>query len=1069
MEDETVMIGIPRSSIGSALVRAIVAVVAVLALGPVAGAMAAGPEVKITSPSPESTTRNQTPPISGTTSDVVPLDQVTVTIYPGTKAEGTPAQPAMTATPSLEGFWSVTPAPALADGTYTALATQTDSLTLEAGSSTVTFRVDTTPPAVSVDPVPSPTNNRSPTLEGHAGSAEGDERAVTVVVYLGEPAEGNVAASGEGIPVTGGTWSYTPSSLADGTYTVQAIQRDEAGNQGVSAPVTFTVAAAPPTVTLNSPASPSSNTKPSFTGTASDVTPVTVDIYAGSTATGTIVSTAEATSSGGSWASNEASPALPGGQYTAVATEPSSHGNPAGVSSPVTFTVETAPPRVTLNAPASPSNNTRPSFTGTASDVTPVRISVYAGSSASGTVVSTAEATSSGGSWASNEASPALPSGQYTAVASEASSHGNPAGVSSPVTFTVDTAAPRVTLNAPASPSNNTRPSFTGTASDVTPVRISVYAGSSASGTVVSTAEATPDEDGKWASNRASPALPSGQYTAVASEASSLGNPAGVSSPVTFTVDTAAPRVTLNAPASPSNNTRPSFRGTASDVTPVTVDVYAGSTASGPVVSTAEAASSGGSWSSSKASPALPNGQYTAVATEPSSLGNPAGVSSPVRFTVDTAAPSVTLDPPASPSKNTAPSFTGSASDVTPVTVEIYVGSKAKEGRVVSTAKAMPSGGSWVSGGVSPALPDGQYTATATQKSSVGNHPGVSESSTFWVDTTPPQITLISPTSGSTTSGESQTVTGAAGVASGDLPAVTIQLFAGSTVGAGEPLESVTVNAPKGPWSATLGGLGAGTYTVRATQRDQAGNLGVSGASTFTVASPGGGSTPHTQSPPVGDLPPAASFTFFPTAPRVGENVSLASSSTDATSPIVAYAWDLAGGGVFQPRGPVVVTSFATPGSHVVHLRVTAADGLSSVVAQTIQVAARRLPLMQPFPIVRIVGSDTHMGARLSLLSAQVPVGARVSVRCRGRGCPIKVESRIAAASRHRGGSGTVAVAFRRFERSLRAGVSLEIRVSKPGEIGKYTRFGIRRNKPPVRIDACLDPTRGAPIVCPSS
>ncbi|HEV2944794.1 MAG TPA: hypothetical protein VGX26_06765 [Solirubrobacteraceae bacterium] len=68
-----------------------------------------------------------------------------------------------------------------------------------------------------------------------------------------------------------------------------------------------------------------------------------------------------------------------------------------------------------------------------------------------------------------------------------------------------------------------------------------------------------------------------------------------------------------------------------------------------------------------------------------------------------------------------------------------------------------------------------------------------------------------------------------------------------------------------------------------------------------------------------------------------------------------------------------------------------------------------------------------------------------------------------------RSAAGTNLVEFRRFERSLRAGSVLEIRVSKSGEIGKYTRFTIRRGKPPARVDMCLSPAGIQPIVCPSS
>ena len=158
----------------------------------------------------------------------------------------------------------------------------------------------------------------------------------------------------------------------------------------------------------------------------------------------------------------------------------------------------------------------------------------------------------------------------------------------------------------------------------------------------------------------------------MATQESSLGNPTGTSEPRNFEVDTAAPTVTLNAPESPSNNTTPSFAGRASESAPVTIQIYAGSTAEGPVISMAAATGNGGEWSSGRASPALASGQYTAVATQKSLLGNPAGTSEPRTFEVDTASPTVTLNAVTSPSNNTAPSFTGTASDTTPVVVHIY-------------------------------------------------------------------------------------------------------------------------------------------------------------------------------------------------------------------------------------------------------------------------------------------------------------------------------------------------------------------------------------------------------------
>jgi hypothetical protein len=47
--------------------------------------------------------------------------------------------------------------------------------------------------------------------------------------------------------------------------------------------------------------------------------------------------------------------------------------------------------------------------------------------------------------------------------------------------------------------------------------------------------------------------------------------------------------------------------------------------------------------------------------------------------------------------------------------------------------------------------------------------------------------------------------------------------------------------------------------------------------------------------------------------------------------------------------------------------------------------------------------------------------------------------------------------------------VTLEILISKPGEIGKYTRFAIRRGRLPDRVDMCLDQSGVRPLVCPAS
>ena len=242
-----------------------------------------------------------------------------------------------------------------------------------------------------------------------------------------------------------------------------------------------------------------------------------------------------------------------------------------------------------------------------------------------------------------------------------------------------------------------------------------------------------------------------------------------------------------------------------------------------------------------------------------------------------------------------------------------------------------------------------------------------------------------------------------------------------------------------------------------ALQSDEAGNIGVSAPSAVTRIAP------PTSAPP--RPAPGASFTWFPPVPQVGERFSLVSNSSDQGSAITSYGWDLAGNGPFQAGGQVLTTRFSTAGNHVVRLRVADAVGLTSVRVQTIPVTAHKVHLMQPFPSVRVVTSRTSSGARLRLLSVLASVGARISVICRGHGCPARSLSRTASAGR----AGIASVEFRRFERPLRAGLTLEIRVYRFGVVGKYTKLTIRRGGPLRRLDTCLSPTGVSPMPCPAS
>ncbi len=345
-----------------------------------------------------------------------------------------------------------------------------------------------------------------------------------------------------------------------------------------------------------------------------------------------------------------------------------------------------------------------------------------------------------------------------------------------------------------------------------------------------------------------------------------------------------------------------------------------------------------------------------------------------------------------------------------------------------------------------PPLAAGEVTVSVTTAAGTGTWSG------RFIYVPPPPVSVTYPTTGAVTSGSMQQVEGTAGAEPGDSK-VTVTLFKGASLGT--PDEEHVVEESAGRWSTGFTDVGPGTYTVDAVQYDAFGSLVISSPVTFTV-------DPSLQT---SDAPPLASFAWLPSAPKTGEPVSLVSSSSDVHSPITGFAWSLAGNSVFQNGGPLITTSFSTPGAHVVKLRVTSADGLSSVASETITVASRPATLMQPFPVVRIVGSDGNFGVKIALLSVEAPAGAQISVKCKGRGCPVKRVRRLARAS----ASGASTVKFRRFERELPPGVSLTVRVSAAGEIGKYTRFVVRRGKLPKRVDTCLEPAGVKPMPCPST
>jgi hypothetical protein len=133
-----------------------------------------------------------------------------------------------------------------------------------------------------------------------------------------------------------------------------------------------------------------------------------------------------------------------------------------------------------------------------------------------------------------------------------------------------------------------------------------------------------------------------------------------------------------------------------------------------------------------------------------------------------------------------------------------------------------------------PALPDGEYTAVATQASSAGT--GQSPAVTFRVKVHAPALTLDRPPGSVWIGRDRLSFAGRAGTALGDAHKVTLQLYRGTSAG-GTVTGTRNIKVHHGSWKARWRGLHLGYYTVVATQTDDAGHTTRTSPHTFRLVS----------------------------------------------------------------------------------------------------------------------------------------------------------------------------------------------------------------------------------------
>jgi hypothetical protein len=116
----------------------------------------------------------------------------------------------------------------------------------------------------------------------------------------------------------------------------------------------------------------------------------------------------------------------------------------------------------------------------------------------------------------------------------------------------------------------------------------------------------------------------------------------------------------------------------------------------------------------------------------------------------------------------------------------------------------------------------------------------------------------------------------------------------------------------------------------------------------------------------------------------------------------------------------------------------------------------KKAKMFRPLPVVRISGRLTTGGANIQVLSVKAPKGAKITVKCSGKGCPRRS---VATASK--------VTRISQFQRVLPAGVKLRITISRSGYISKVTTISIRRGKAPLRSDQCQMPGSKKLLRCP--
>ena len=792
-------------------------------------------------------TNDNTPALSGTAEP-----GSLVTIYDGTTAIGSVQSNADT------GAWTFT-TQALTDGAHSLSVRATDAAgNVGPTSNVVAITVDTTAPPTA-DFVVNNNNGPSDVLVPNNGFTNDSTPALSgtatanslVTIYDGTTAIGSTTTNAQG------GWSFTTTTLSDGSHPLSITVTDAAGNVSpASATVTVNVDTGVPDVaqgvTVNNNEGSSlvpiaaggatNDATPELTGTAE--AGGIVRVYDGTTLLGSVVA-----GSNGSWIFT--TDTLSQGVHNLSVTVSDAAGNTSANSPTLTFTVDSVAPGAATDLVLNNDNGGTPqpiANNGTTNDSTPA----LSGSAEANSIVIVSDGTTVLGSTTANGAgawsfTPTLTDGTHNLSVTVRDAAGNTSAPSAAITVTVDTVAPPAATGLTLTNNIGTPVAIPngGLTNDSTPV----LSGSGQAGSIITVSDqngvlgsVTVTAGGSWSFTPAT-ALADGTHNLSVTARDAAGNVSAPSA-ISVVIDATPPAAPSGVTAANDEGTTPvaiASGSTTNDSTPfLSGQGEAGSVITvrdGTTVLGSTSVGSNGQWSFT--SPTLGDGSHSLTATATDAAGNSSAASAPLVITVDATPPaSATLvaanDNGSTPvtigngtlTNDNTPLLSGTAEAGSLVT--IY------DGTVAIASTVATSGGTWSLN--TPTLTNGSHTLTATVTDEIGNVSTPSTNFVVQVDATPPQPASSLVMLNNNNSASPITINNG-GITNDSTPVIRGSAEAGATVRVydGTTLVGSVVAGTDGSWSITTSTLSNAAHTLNVTVTDPAGNVSPQASLSLTV------------------------------------------------------------------------------------------------------------------------------------------------------------------------------------------------------------------------------------------